>query len=94
MSPRRAMSTPTIIVAATVSNGIGIVRESVASLPWRLPKEMAYFARVTTAAPPGTRNAVIMGRKTWESIPEKFKPLRERKNIILSRDSVGADGTL
>lgn len=57
------------------------------SLPWKgLKKEMAYFARVTKCAPNGhSRNAVIMGRKTWGSIPKKFRPLPERLNVVLSR---------
>jgi dihydrofolate reductase len=71
-----------IIVAATATNGIGIN----GGLPWRLPREMAYFARITSQAPAGQTNAVIMGRKTWESIPSKFRPLSNRLNIILSRD--------
>ena len=56
-------------------------------LPWKgLKKEMAYFARVTKCAPNNhSRNAVIMGRKTWESIPEKFRPLPGRINVVLSR---------
>ncbi|OLN93913.1 Dihydrofolate reductase 2 [Colletotrichum chlorophyti] len=76
----------TLIVAATRSMGIG----AKGTLPWTgLKKEMAYFARVTkrlpSQAPPGTRNAVIMGRKTWDSIPPKFRPLKGRLNIVISR---------
>ncbi|EIN13773.1 hypothetical protein PUNSTDRAFT_140236 [Punctularia strigosozonata HHB-11173 SS5] len=70
----------TLIVAATVNNGIG----KNGTLPWRLPKEMQYFARVTSEAPEGELNAVVMGRNTWESIPAKFKPLKQRLNIIIS----------
>jgi len=76
------MSRLTLIVAATSTNGIG----KGGQLPWRLPKEMAYFARVTTTAPEGKKNAVIMGRNTWESIPYKFKPLQKRVNIVVSRN--------
>lgn len=79
------MSKPvvTIIVAALKPlYGIGYQ----GSLPWRLRKEMAYFKRVTTrTSDPSLRNAVIMGRKTWDSIPSKFRPLPSRLNIILSR---------
>jgi dihydrofolate reductase/thymidylate synthase len=46
---------------------------------------MAHFKKVTLAAPAGKMNAVVMGRKTWESIPDKFKPLPGRINIVLSR---------
>ena len=75
------MASITLIVAATLANGIG----QSARLPWRLPQEMAYFARVTTAAPEGSVNAVIMGRNTWESIPAKFRPLPRRVNAVVSR---------
>lgn len=89
----------TLIVAATMNNGIG----SSGRLPWRLPREMAYFAKVTTTVPEtassendGTyqaenisgKNAVIMGRSTWESIPQAFRPLKGRVNIILSRNDM------
>lgn len=76
------MARLTIIVAATKSNGIG----QNARLPWRLPKEMAYFAQVTSNAPEGRANSVIMGRNTWESIPKKFRPLKNRVNVVISRN--------
>lgn len=74
----------TLVVAATLADGIG----HGSRLPWKLPKEMAYFARVTTNAPEGRMNAVIMGRKTWESIPAKFRPLKNRLNLVFSKDSL------
>ncbi|KAF9568410.1 dihydrofolate reductase [Agrocybe pediades] len=77
------MSRFTIIVAATKANGIGVN----ARLPWRLPKEMKYFAQVTSAAPEGRQNVVIMGRNTWESIPQKFRPLPKRLNVVISRNT-------
>ncbi len=61
--------------------GIGIGNK----LPWRLKGDMQYFQYVTTEAEPGKVNAVIMGRKTWESLPEKSRPLKGRVNIVLSR---------
>jgi len=76
------MSRLTLIVAATKSNAIG----QNGRLPWRLPKEMAYFAQVTSTAPEGHANAVIMGRNTWESIPQRFRPLKKRVNIVISRN--------
>jgi hypothetical protein len=79
---RRLMSRLTLIVAATKSNAIG----QNGRLPWRLPKEMAYFAQVTSTAPEGHANAVIMGRNTWESIPQRFRPLKNRVNIVISRN--------
>jgi dihydrofolate reductase len=70
----------TLIVAATATNGIGRAN----TLPWRLPAEMAYFARVTTG---NGGNAVIMGRKSWEGIPAKFRPLKNRINVVISRQA-------
>ncbi|GBE77970.1 dihydrofolate reductase [Sparassis latifolia] len=74
------MTRLTIIVAATLTNGIG----HNSRLPWRLSKEMAYFARITSNAPEGAMNTVLMGRNTWESIPPKFRPLPKRINVVLS----------
>lgn len=47
--------------------------------PWKLPNDMKRFKEVTRGS------AVLMGRKTWNSIPEKFRPLPGRLNIVLSR---------
>ncbi|KAL8419932.1 hypothetical protein RB594_002911 [Gaeumannomyces avenae] len=73
----------TLIVAATRAMGIGLA----GALPWTgLRREMAYFARVTKRAPPGAAvNAVVMGRRTWDSIPPRFRPLKGRLNVVLSR---------
>ncbi|WP_328591618.1 dihydrofolate reductase [Occultella glacieicola] len=49
-------------------------------LPWRLPEDLAHF-RSTTAG-----DAVVMGRRQWESLPERFRPLPGRRNVVLSRD--------
>jgi len=75
-----------VIVATTPKGGIG----KDGALPWRLPEDLRHFKRVTTAVEEGSskQNAVIMGRKTWESIPEKFRPLAGRINMVLTR-SVG-----
>jgi dihydrofolate reductase len=50
-------------------------------LPWHLPSDMQHFRELTTG---GT---VVMGRKTYASIPERFRPLPGRRNIVLSRDA-------
>ncbi|KAF8642339.1 hypothetical protein AX16_009608 [Volvariella volvacea WC 439] len=80
----------TLIVAATKNNGIGANGQ----LPWRLPNEMKYFARVTSYTPDDGTNAVIMGRNTWDSIPTKFRPLPNRVNVVLSRNPDFSLGTL
>lgn len=51
-------------------------------IPWAIPEDMKRFARLTKG---GGKNAVIMGRKTWESLPRRMQPLPGRRNIILSR---------
>lgn len=49
-------------------------------MPWHLPEDSAHFRRTTTGSP------VIMGRTTWESLPERFRPLPGRTNVVVSRD--------
>ena len=54
-------------------------------LAWRIPEDMKYFKQITTTTYcENSENAVVMGRKTWDSIPEKFRPLPGRMNCILS----------
>ena len=48
-------------------------------LPWHLPDDMRYFMQTTS------RHTVIMGRKNYDSIPEKFRPLPNRTNIVVTR---------
>jgi len=79
-----AVRTPalSVIVATTPKGGIG----KDGTLPWRLPEDMAHFKRVTMSTSDKSRkNAVVMGRKTWESIPEKFRPLPGRINVVLTK---------
>jgi dihydrofolate reductase len=49
------------------------------TIPWRLPYDMREFARITTG------NTVVMGRKTYFSLPEKYRPLPNRRNIVLTK---------
>lgn len=71
-----------IMVAVTDSGGMG----HKGGLPWKsLPADMAYFKSLTTSCTHGLRNAVIMGRNTWESIPDQFKPLPDRLNVLLTK---------
>ena len=53
-------------------------------LPWRLSSDLARFKRLTEA---DGFNSVVMGRRTWESLPDRFRPLPERVNIVMSRDT-------
>ncbi|MFJ8011339.1 dihydrofolate reductase [Streptomyces sp. NPDC096339] len=50
------------------------------TIPWRLPEDMAHFKATTSGHP------VIMGRKTWDSLPARFRPLPGRRNIVVTRD--------
>lgn len=50
-------------------------------MPWHLPEDLAHFRQVTMGAP------VIMGRKTWESLPPRFRPLPGRRNIVITRNA-------
>jgi dihydrofolate reductase / thymidylate synthase len=79
------MKTFSIVVAAATSSNFGIGKNG--GLPWKIAEDMAFFKSVTMTAPASKLNAVIMGRKTYESIPAKFRPLAGRLNIVLSRDS-------
>jgi len=50
-------------------------------LPWHLPEDLAHFKQTTLGQP------VVMGRKTWESLPPKFRPLPGRTNIVVTRQT-------
>ena len=66
------------LIAAVARNGvIGIDNR----LPWHLPADLKHFKALTLG------HAVIMGRKTWESLPAQFRPLPGRRNIVVSRDA-------
>ncbi|KAK2574742.1 hypothetical protein KPH14_013061, partial [Odynerus spinipes] len=71
-----------LIVAHDAEYGIGRSGE----MPWNVPCDMRYFRRVTSHVRDESKvNAVIMGRKTWMSLPAKSRPLPDRLNIVLSR---------
>jgi len=65
------------LIAAVASNGV-IGKDN--QLLWHLPGDMRHFRETTRGKP------VIMGRRTWESLPEKFRPLPGRLNVVVSRD--------
>lgn len=92
-----APSHPTLSVPDAVGSGpvIGMIWAQTENgvigrdggIPWHVPEDMAHFKATTTGHP------VIMGRRTWESFPAKFRPLPDRTNIVISgsaRDLQGA----
>ena len=80
-------STAAIVAIASKTRGIGIG----GALPWKLRNDMKYFQNITSTVDAKfsatAQNAVVMGRKTWESIPKKFRPLPNRLNVVLSRSA-------
>lgn len=73
MHPTRPRVT---LIAGVARNGV-IGRDN--QLLWRLPEDLAHFRRATLGHP------VLMGRRTWDSLPERFRPLPGRHNLVLSR---------
>jgi dihydrofolate reductase len=71
-----------IVVAADLDWGIGKHN----GLPWpKLRGDLQHFKRITSTASEGRRNAIVMGRKTWESKEVAGKPLPNRLNVVVSR---------
>ncbi|QEA13904.1 dihydrofolate reductase [Comamonas flocculans] len=64
------------LIYARAANG---VIGSGGTMPWHLPEDLAHFKALTQGAP------VIMGRKTWDSLPARFRPLPGRTNIVITR---------
>jgi dihydrofolate reductase len=74
-----------IVVAADLDWGIG--KDN--ALPWpKLRGDLQHFKRITSTASEGRRNAIVMGRKTWESKEVAGKPLPNRQNIVVSRQEL------
>lgn len=72
-----------LIVAMDLKRGMG----KNGHLPWHLKGDMKFFRDTTMKTnDPKKQNMVIMGRKTWESIPAKFRPLPKRKNVIMTHN--------
>ena len=66
------------LIFARASNGV-IGQHN--ALPWHLPEDLAHFRRCTLGCP------IIMGRRTWESLPPRFRPLPGRLNLVLTRQA-------
>lgn len=78
------MGKPIVCIVAALCPQMGIGFRG--GLPWKLSREMKYFRQVTTSTfTQDKSNAVIMGRRTWESIPARFRPLKNRINVVLSK---------
>ena len=74
------------LIWAQAANGV-IGRDN--AIPWHIPEDMAHFRAVTAGA------TVVMGRRTWESLPPRFRPLPGRRNVVLTRDrSWRAEGAI
>lgn len=70
-----------IIAAIDLKRGLG----QAGTIPWTLKADMKHFRDITVGENPSVKpNAVIMGRTTWLSLPERFRPLPDRLNIVLS----------
>ena len=68
----------TIALVAAIARGGVIGRDN--TIPWRLPEDVAYFKALTTGHP------VVMGRRTWCSLPDRFRPLPDRRNVVVTRN--------
>ena len=64
------------LIYARASNGV-IGKDN--AMPWHLPEDLAHFRQLTQGWP------VVMGRKTWDSLPPRFRPLPGRRNVVLTR---------
>lgn len=65
-----------LIAAVASNNTIGFEN----TIPWHIPEDLNRFKELTL------NHNVLMGRKTWESLPERFRPLPNRNNMVLTRD--------
>lgn len=72
------MPMPVHLIYARAANGV-IGKDN--TIPWHIPEDMAHFKQLTLGCP------VVMGRKTWDSLPARFRPLPGRTNIVVTRQS-------
>jgi len=71
---------PEIVIIAAVARNRVIGKDN--RLLWNIPEDMAHFKALTAG------HTVIMGRKTWESLPPRFRPLPGRRNIVITRENL------
>ncbi len=71
--------TPQVVLVAAVARNGAIGRDN--ALLWTEPSDQRHFRQLTLGAP------VVMGRRTWQSLPARFRPLPGRRNLVVSRDA-------
>ncbi|WP_313813690.1 dihydrofolate reductase [Glutamicibacter sp.] len=91
-NPRHAAEPASLLGAIWAQTENGIIGAN-GTMPWHVPEDLAHFKRTTAGHP------VIMGRTTWDSFPEKFRPLPGRENIVLTtrqdmHDELSAAGAI
>lgn len=75
---------PKFNIIVAVDRWLGIGEGN--TIPWKIKEDIKYFKYITCGLYDDKKsNAVIMGRKTWESIPDKYRPLQSRFNIVLTK---------
>jgi dihydrofolate reductase len=74
-----------VLVGLIWAQSEGGIIGSEGAMPWHLPEDLAHFRALTLDSP------VIMGRKTWESLPQRFRPLPGRRNIVVTRQAEWCD---
>ncbi len=77
------MDKPCIAAIVAMDEGRVIGRDG--ALPWHLPEDLRHFRELTSG------HIVVMGRKTWDSLPPKFRPLPGRLNVVVSRNAAALD---
>ena len=87
--PNAVVRRCTVVLAATEDGGIG----NNGTLPWSIPEDMRHFKTLTSTAAKGKMNAVVMGRKTWDSIPPSFRPLAGRLNVVVSTNKTAVEAS-
>jgi dihydrofolate reductase len=70
-------------VVVAIDDALGIGKQG--QVPWHLPGDLAHLVALTRHSGGDRPNAVIMGRKTWESIPLRYRPLAGRHNVVITR---------
>ena len=70
----------TIALVAAIARGGVIGRDG--GIPWHIPEDVAHFKALTTG------HAVVMGRRTWDSLSDRFRPLPDRRNVVVTRNAL------